>query len=440
MKGVKVAKFGGTSLADANQIKKVAKIVQDDPSRKFIVVSAPGKRSADDEKVTDLLLALREGNGRSFSENFEVIRRRFFDIVAELGVSYDLIAEDFSSLREFAGKDGRDHLVSRGEYICAKIFAAYRGFDFIDAASFVRFNEDGVFDLKASMHEWGTLELSPEAKGFVIPGFYGALPNGKIKTFSRGGSDFSGAVVAGVVGAELYENWTDVSGMFSADPRVVKNPRRIKEITYRELRELTYMGASVLHDEVVFPLKDAGIPILIKNTNAPHEEGTLIVPDQAASPKKNGDIVGIAGRKNFTVITIEKELMNQELGFLVSALTVFKEHGVSVEHVPGSIDAVSVVVDSSELKNGKLEQIREDLIEVCNTRSVKIDREIALICVVGHNISDSPGRQADILTSLTFAHIGTRLINQCASKYNFIFGVDNKDCEDAVRAVYQNLL
>lgn len=435
--GVTVCKFGGTSLADASQIRKVADIVREDPARKFVVVSAPGKRFEGDIKVTDLLLGLEDSE--SYEEDYNKVIERFMEMTQELGIKYDLISGDLEETWDLLRDSKMEAVVSRGEYICAKIVAAHQGFEFVDAASFMVFSANGSFDLDATKARWERLSL-PQAAGYVVPGFYGVMPDGRIKTFSRGGSDFSGAVLSAVIEADVYENWTDVSGMFSADPRVVKNPRRIEEITYRELRELTYMGATVLHDEVVFPLQKAGIPIVIKNTNAPYEEGTRIVPDRLAAPKQNGTVVGLAGRKDFTVFTLEKPLMNQELGFLVSALTVFKVHGVSVEHVPGSIDAVSIIVDGRELEDNKLERICEELVVACGIDRVKVDREVALICVVGHNMYHTPGCAADILMAIAIAGLNTRIINQCASEMSVMAGVDNKDYEAAMNAIHDRMI
>ena len=350
---IKVVKFGGSSLADARQFKKVGKIIRKDRDRRYVVPSAPGKRSPDDTKVTDMLyscyaqaLLEEEDSQENFETLLGAIRERYESIIRELGLSLSL-EEEFRSIREnFTRKVGRDYAASRGEYLNGRIMAEYLGYEFIDAAEVICFDEAGNFDGEKTQKILS--ERLAHTERAVIPGFYGAMPDGKIKTFSRGGSDITGSIVAGAVHADLYENWTDVSGFLVADPRIIENPKEIDVITYRELRELSYMGATVLHEDAIFPVRREGIPINIRNTNAPEDKGTLIV--EATCQKPRFIITGIAGKKDFAAVTVEKAMMNSEVGFCRKVLQVFEENGISIEHMPSGIDTMSVFVHQDELK------------------------------------------------------------------------------------------
>ena len=432
--GIKVVKFGGSSLADARQFKKVYEILKSDPSRRFAVPSAPGKRFAEDVKITDMLYSCHKmaSKGEDFQELFEQIVSRYTDIVRELGLDFDIrpaLYEARDNIRRF---DNPDYAASRGEYFSAMILSKYLGWDFIDAAEVIKFDRQGAFAA-----EWTNELLSQRLKCHryaVIPGFYGSLPNGDIKTFSRGGSDVSGALVARAAGAVLYENWTDVSGFLMADPRIVKNPRRIERLTYRELRELSYMGATVLHEDAVFPVHKAGIPTNIRNTNRPDDPGTMIVTNHEGTQRPN-IITGIAGHKNFTLLSIEKAMMNSELGFGRRVLQALEEFGVSFEHLPTGIDTMCVILSDSELQKHK-DEIIARIEENCHPDSIEISGGLALIATVGQGMVSSRGTAAKLFMALAAADINVRMIDQGSSELNIIVGVDVKDFEDAVRAIY----
>lgn len=433
--GTKVAKFGGSSLSEATQFRKVRAIVEEDASRRYIVPSAPGKRDPKDEKITDLLYkchALAK-DGHSFLEVFARIKERYQSICTELGLALDLSPEFDAIEKAIAAGASADYTASRGEYLNGKILAAYLGYAFVDPATMIFFDQHGQFDAEKTQ-----AVLSRELARYeraVIPGFYGSSPDGQIRTFSRGGSDITGAIVARGVQASLYENWTDVSGFLMADPRIVPNPKPIREITYRELRELAYMGATVLHDEAIFPVREAKIPINIKNTNDPGDPGTLIVNDNG-SIRTPGSITGIAGRKGFTIIAIEKTLMHSELGFGRKLLSVIEEHGISFEHMPSGIDTISLVIADSQL-NDKLEQVLIGIKRVCKPDAIEVVRDIALIATVGLGMAYTPGIAAKLFTALAEAGINVRMIDQGSSEINIIVGVENKDFEAAVRQIYQ---
>ena len=432
-----VVKFGGTSLASADQIRKVVEIIQADPSRRYVVASAPGKRFGDDIKVTDLLYTCYDqaATGEDFSETLARIEARFADIIRDLGVSFDIAAE-ISILREhLSTAPNRDYMASRGEYLNSRVIAAYLGYPFVDPAENIFFTEAGALDEEKTFRTMReTLDALPNA---VIPGFYGVMPDGAVHTFSRGGSDITGSIAAQAVHADLYENWTDVSGMLSADPRIVDAPRVIDHITYTELRELSYMGASVLHEDAVFPVRKAGIPINIRNTNRPDDPGTMIVPWADKSVKKRV-ITGVAGRKGFTSIALEKSMMNAEVGFTARLFSILAEHGVSFEHCPSGIDTISVVVNTehfSPSRNSILIAIQKEL----EPDAMTVEDGLAMIAVVGHGMVYSKGTAARIFKALADANINIRMIDQGSSEMNIIVGVEDGDYENAIRAIYREM-
>lgn len=432
--GVIVAKFGGTSLANAAQFRKVYKIIMEDPRRRYVVVSAPGKCHSGDTKITDLLYSCHKkaSLGEEFGEAFEAIAQRFRDIIRDLNLDLD-VEPLLKDIRErIAAGASADYVASRGEYLNAIIMAKFLGYDFVDAADIIFFDEKGMFDSERT-NEAVAKCLSRHERA-VIPGFYGSMPNGEIKTFPRGGSDITGAIIARGVNAEVYENWTDVSGFLMADPRIVENPKPIRKITYRELRELAYMGASVLHEDSIFPVKKAGIPVHIKNTNAPEEPGTLIV-NEAEPVTCTGGITGVAGKKGFTVIAIEKTLMHVELGFGRRLLSILESNGISFEHMPSGIDTISLVIADSQL-DGKLEKVIEEIKEQLQPDSVEVHSNMALIATVGRGMAHTPGIAAKLFTALGNEGINVRMIDQGSSEINIIVGVENEDMERAVRAIY----
>ncbi|NLM37150.1 MAG: aspartate kinase [Firmicutes bacterium] len=432
---IKVAKFGGSSLANASQFRKVRNIVEADPTRRYIIPSAPGKRDKHDHKITDLLYKCHvlAQKGQPFTEVFALIKERYLTICTELGLSLDLQADlDEIEARIKAGASA-DYTASRGEFLNGKILAAYLGFAFVDAADVIFFDAEGRFNaVKTQTVLSRELARYPRA---VIPGFYGSTAGGQIHTFTRGGSDITGAIIARGVNAALYENWTDVPGFLMADPRVVKNPKPIREVTYRELRELAYMGASVLHEEAIFPVREAKIPINIKNTNDPEAPGTLIVSDNG-NYRPPGSITGIAGRKGFTIIAIEKTLMHSELGFGRKLLSVIEDHGISFEHMPSGIDTISLVIADNQLNPNKLDQVLADIDHVCKPDSIEVIKDIALIATVGLGMAYTPGIAAKLFTALAAGGVNVRMIDQGSSEINIIVGVENKDFEEAMRRIY----
>jgi aspartate kinase len=433
--GVKVAKFGGTSLADAGQIRKVQAIIQADSERRYVVPSAPGKRNKNDQKITDLLYLCHAHaqQGIAFDEVFKLIADRYLQIVGDLGLKLDLQSHLQDIRRKIAAGGTADYTASRGEYLNGLIIAAMLGFDFVDAAQIIHFDAKGRFDSELTQQSvWRVLRKHRTA---VVPGFYGAMPDGSIKTFSRGGSDISGAIVARGVAAEVYENWTDVSGLLMADPRIVQSPRPIQTVTYKELRELAYMGATVLHDEAIFPVRQAGIPVNIRNTNETDHPGTMIVPSDS-NPPPNGAITGIAGRKDFTVISLEKALMNVEIGYGRRLLECLESNGVSFEHMPSGIDNISLVISDAQL-NGKLEKVVEDIQAACRPDSLQVLPHMALIATVGRGMLHTPGMAARLTSALGSRGINIRMIDQGSSELNIIVGVDARDFENAVRAIYE---
>lgn len=429
----KVVKFGGSSLASAEQFKKVGKIIRADASRKFVVPSAPGKRFSGDTKVTDMLYscygaAIRE---KKFADQLQEIRGRYQEIIDGLGLDFSL-DQDFEKIREnFGKKIGRDYAASRGEYLNGKIMAAYLGYEFIDAADVIRFGEDGSFD-EETTNQLLAKRLE-DSKGAVIPGFYGAKEDGTIVTFSRGGSDVSGSLVALAVGADLYENWTDVSGFLIADPRIVKNPRSIETITYKELRELSYMGASVLHEDAIFPVRKEGIPINIRNTNRPEDKGTLIVETTCRKPRHT--ITGVAGKKGFCAINIEKAMMNTEVGFGRKVLSVFEKSGISFEHMPSGIDTMTIFVHQSEFEDHE-QSVIAGIHRAVEPDVVELESDLALIAVVGRGMRSNRGTAGRVFSALAHARVNVKMIDQGSSEWNIIIGVKNDDFEKAIRAIY----
>ncbi len=432
--GIKVAKFGGSSLADANQFRKVKDILLSDPSRKFCVPSAPGKRNDADQKITDMLYKCYRMAQRKepYADLFHsAIASRYIGIVQELGLDIDIQSLLDDACNEIA-RQTPDYAASRGEYFSGLILSKFLGWDFIDPADYIKFDRQGHFAA-----EWTNQLMADCLEKYehaVIPGFYGSYPNGEIKTFSRGGSDISGAIVARAARASLYENWTDVSGFLMADPRIVSNPKRIERLTYRELRELSYMGATVLHEDSIFPVRSAGIPTNIKNTNEPSHPGTLIVMTDAECGA-DGVITGIAGHKNFTLMNIEKAMMNAEIGFGRRVLQAIEDFGVSFEHLPTGIDTMCVILPDDQLYQRR-EQILERIEESCHPDHIELSSGLALIATVGRGMVRARGTAAKLFTALAQADVNIRMIDQGSSELNIIVGVDIADFEAAVRAIY----
>ena len=429
----KVVKFGGSSLASAGQFKKVGDIIHSDESRRYVVPSAPGKRSADDTKVTDMLYscyaaAVKEKN---FKDQLNKIHARYQEIIDGLNLDFSL-DKDFEIIEtNFSKKAGRDYAASRGEYLNGKIMAAYLGFPFVDAAEVIRFNDDGSFN--ADVTNELLSERLKDMETAVIPGFYGAKEDGTVTTFSRGGSDVSGSLVALAVHADIYENWTDVSGFLIADPRIVKNPKAIETITYKELRELSYMGASVLHEDAIFPVRKAGIPINIRNTNAPQDKGTLIVEGTCRKPRYT--VTGIAGTDGFAAITIEKAMMNSEIGFCRKVLQVFEENGVSIEHMPSGIDTMTIFVHKDVFEE-KEQKILAGIHKAVQPDHIELESDLALVAVVGRGMRATRGTAGRIFSALAHAHINVKMIDQGSSELNIIVGVRHDDFKHAIRALY----
>ena len=430
----KVVKFGGSSLASAEQFKKVGDIIRAAESRQYVVPSAPGKRFSGDTKVTDMLYscygaAIKEKN---FTDLLCAIQDRYNEIIKGLNLTLSL-DQDFEEIREnFGKKAGRDYAASRGEYLNGKVMAAYLGFEFVDAAEVVRFDEDGNFD-DAATNDLLSARLK-EIPYAVIPGFYGAKADGTVVTFSRGGSDVTGSLVALAVTADLYENWTDVSGFLIADPRIVKNPKSIETITYKELRELSYMGASVLHEDAIFPVRKAGIPINIRNTNAPQDKGTLIVEGTCRQPKYT--ITGIAGTDGFASITVEKAMMNSEIGFCRKVLQVFEENEISIEHMPSGIDTMTIFVHKDEFEE-KEQRVLAGIHKAVDPDHIELESDLALIAIVGRGMRATRGTAGRIFSALAHAHINVKMIDQGSSELNIIVGVRHDDFKNAIRALYE---
>ena len=436
---LKVVKFGGSSLADAEHFRKVAAIIKEEDSRRYVVASAPGKRSDDDEKVTDMLYECFElaQEDRSIDEVFSRIIRRYKDIIHDLGLKLDL-SKEFATIKTLIEhKIGRDYAASRGEYLNAMILADFMGYDFVDAADIVRFKDNGVFD-SADTRRRASKELKKHERA-VVPGFYGKMHNGSIRTFSRGGSDITGSIVACAVEADIYENWTDVSGMLMADPRCVPDPEPIATITYKELRELSYMGATVLHDEAIFPVREVGIPINIRNTNDPDARGTFIVPTVGKDDMPPHQVTGVAGHKGFMTISVEKDMMNSELGFGRKVLAVLEKHGVSFEHLPSGIDTLSVIVDEKSMA-GIEQRVIDDICRAVEPDTISVERDIALIAVVGRGLVSAKGTAGRVFTAIGDAGVNIKMIDQGSSELNIIVGVSGEDYVPALRAIYNEFV
>lgn len=429
----KVVKFGGSSLASAEQFKKVGNIIHADSSRRYVVPSAPGKRFSADIKVTDMLYDCYGAAEREedFTEKLAAIKARYQEIIDGLGLKFSLDADFEVIQKNFAAKSGSDYAASRGEFLNGKVMAAYLGYEFVDAAEVVRFEKDGTFNAEVT-NEILSARLA-ELEHAVIPGFYGATEDGTVVTFSRGGSDVTGSLVAQAVQADLYENWTDVSGFLIADPRIVKNSKSIETITYKELRELSYMGASVLHEDAIFPVRKAGIPINIKNTNAPQDKGTLIVEATCCQPKYT--ITGIAGTDGFAAITIEKAMMNSEIGFCRKVLQVFEDNGVSIEHMPSGIDTMTIFVHKDAFEE-KEQKILAGIHKAVNPDHIELESDLALIAIVGRGMKSTRGTAGRIFSALAHAHINVKMIDQGSSELNIIVGVRHDEFNHAIRALY----
>ena len=435
---VKVVKFGGSSLADAEHFRQVASIIKADPARRYVVPSAPGKRFKDDIKVTDMLYACYEaarGNG-DLDEIYERVKERYNGIIADLGLDFDISGELEYVKNAMLHSAGRDYAASRGEYLNGLILSKYLGFDFIDAENVIFFKDNGAFD-EEKTNKVLAEELTQHEKA-VIPGFYGVMPNGTIKTFSRGGSDITGSIVARAAEADLYENWTDVSGFMMADPRIIENPCSIETITYRELRELSYMGATVLHEDAIFPVRYAKIPINIRNTNAPKDDGTMIVAETKDFDTEKV-ITGIAGKKGFSVITIEKDMMNSEVGFGRKVLEVLEDNEISFEHLPSGIDNMSVVVSSASIK-GRRDKIVSSIRRAVKADSVTIEDDLALIAVVGRAMVKAKGTAARVFDAISGADVNIRMIDQGSSEFSIIVGIEERDFNKALEAIYKEFV
>ncbi len=431
---VKVVKFGGSSLADAEHFKQVKSIISADSARRYVVPSAPGKRSKDDTKVTDMLYRCYEmiRNHEDIDEYFQGICDRYNGIINELGMDFDISGELEYVKRSMQHNSGRDYAASRGEYLNGLILAKYLKYDFIDAENVIFFKDNGSFD-EEKTNEAMSRELM-QHKNAVIPGFYGVMPNGTIKTFSRGGSDITGSIVARAAQADLYENWTDVSGFMMADPRIIENPAAIETITYRELRELSYMGATVLHEDAIFPVRYAMIPINIRNTNAPEDDGTMIVAE-ASDYDSEKVITGIAGKKGFSVITIEKDMMNSEIGFVRKVLEVLEDNEISFEHLPSGIDNMSIVLSSAVL-DGRRERILSSINRMVRPDSISVEDGLALIAVVGRGMVKAKGTAARVFDAISNAGVNIRMIDQGSSEISIIVGIEEHDFDKALQAIY----
>ena len=440
---IKVVKFGGSSLASAEQFKKVGDIIRKDETRRYVIPSAPGKRTPKDTKVTDMLYHCYgqailanddddcEEYQRSFEDLIEKIKERYQEIIEGLSLELSL-DEDFKVIKEnFSKKIGRDYAASRGEYLNGKIMAAYLGIEFIDAAEIIFFDEEGNFDDKKT--DEAVAKRLENLERAVIPGFYGSGPDGKIRTFSRGGSDITGSIVAKAVHADMYENWTDVSGFLIADPRIIPNPKAIDVITYRELRELSYMGATVLHEDAIFPVRKEGIPVNIRNTNSPEDKGTLIVEDTCRKPRFI--ITGIAGKKDFASITVEKAMMNGQIGFCKKVLEVFEDNGISIEHMPSGIDTMTIFVHQDEFEE-KEQKVIAGIHRAVEPDFLELESDLALIAVVGRGMRATRGTSGRLFSALAHANVNVKMIDQGSSELNIIIGVRNHDFQPAIKAIY----
>ena len=436
--GIKVAKFGGSSVADGIQLTKTKQIIQQDPDRRYVVVSAPGKRYETDNKITDILYLCKTHieHNLPYDQLFQVVADRFMAVQINLGVKVDLLRY-FDEIRENLKQNpSADYIASRGEYLNAVLVAAFLGYDFVDTKDLIKFDAKGRL-LMAETDEAIRSELAKHERA-VLPGFYGSLPDGSVKTFSRGGSDITGALVARAVNADVYENWTDVSGFLMADPRIVANPQQIRTISYKELRELSYMGASVLHEDAIYPARMANVPINIRNTNAPEDPGTRITGEEEAYRDDGGNriITGIAGSKDFTVVALYKNMMSSERGFVRRILGILDDYDINFEHLPSGIDTVSVVMSNKSI-NGRIDEVLDEFRTRLRPDSIDVFENMALIATVGHGMSFRPGVSARLFSALAEAGVNIRMIDQGSSEMNIIVGVENKDFETAIRAIYQ---
>lgn len=430
----KVVKFGGSSLASAEQFKKVGAIIQADESRVYVVPSAPGKRFSDDTKVTDMLINVYKtaAAGKDITAEIEAIKARYDEIITGLGLDNFSLDDDFQEIvRCLQEEPARDYAASRGEFLNGKIMARYLNIPFIDAAEVIFFNEEGK--LNSYKTERVLRARLAENERAVVPGFYGMGKDGKVKTFSRGGSDVTGSIVAQAAKADVYENWTDVSGFLIADPRIVPNPKPIKYITYRELRELSYMGASVLHEDAIFPVRHVGIPINIRNTNIPSDAGTWIV--ESTAQKQKYIITGIAGKKDFCTVFISKAMMNSEIGFCRKVLQAFEESGISVEHMPSGIDTMTVVVHEKEFIENE-QKVISTIHRLASPDSIEVEAGLSLVAVVGRGMKSASGTASKLCTALAKAGINIKMIDQGSSELNIIIGIRNEDFESATKAIY----
>ena len=437
---MKVTKFGGSSMADAGQYRKVRDILLADPERKVVVVSAAGKRFSGDHKLTDLLYLCYSHvkYGVDCSAIFEMITSRYLDIQKELNLNLDLAPELEDLKKRVSAKEvSREVLVSRGEYFSAKLMASYLGFQFIDAADWVCFELDGKVNLEKSYA--ALRERMTPGKGAVIPGFYGAMPDGTIHTFSRGGSDITGSLAAAALDAEVYENWTDVSGILMADPRIVENPQAIPEGTYDELRELSYSGAQVLHEDSIFPVREKNIPVNIRNTNDPEAPGTIIKENFPCDHDPDRFITGITGKKDFSIISVSKRGMSNQVGVLYKVLKVLVRHKISVDYVPNGIDNVSVVMPTKAIEK-ELYTIMAEIKEEAETDTVEVHHNIAVVAAVGRKMAYRPGISGKIFAALGESDINIRMINQGPDELNIIFGVDSKNFEEAIKVLYNSFV
>lgn len=429
----KVVKFGGSSLANAEQFRKVANIIHADKERRYVVPSAPGKRFPEDIKVTDMLYACyaKAEAGEGFREDLKRIEERYQEIIDGLALDISLDKEFDIIEEQFRQKAGSDYAASRGEYLNGILMAKYLDYEFIDAAAVIFFQESGEYDAEKTNQILS--ERLACCERAVIPGFYGSVSDGRIKTFSRGGSDITGSIVAKAVRADVYENWTDVSGVLIADPNIIENPEGIETITYRELRELSYMGFNVLHEDAVFPVHQEGIPINIRNTNAPEENGTWIVG--STCQKSKYVITGIAGKRGFCAINIEKDMMNTEIGFGRKVLQAFEENDISFEHVPSGIDTMTVFVHQDEFMH-KEQKVVAGIHRLADPDSIDIESDLALIAVVGRGMRSTRGTAGRIFSALAHCNVNVRMIDQGSSELNIIIGVSDEDFETAIKAIY----
>ena len=436
---MKVVKFGGSSMADAGQYRKIRDILLADPERRVVIVSAAGKRFSGDHKITDLLYLCHAHTqyGVDCSNVFDMIRSRYLEIRDELGIKLDLESE-FAALKSGLDRKmvSQDELASRGEYFSARLMAAFLGFQFVDAADWIRFKFDGTVDQEAS---YALLKDRFKGFGIVIPGFYGMMPDGKIRTFTRGGSDITGALAAAALDADVYENWTDVSGILMADPRIVDDPQTIPEVTYDELRELSHSGAQVLHEGTIFPVREKNIPLNIRNTNAPNDPGTMIKESFEGDSDPDRFITGITGKKDFSVISLSKRGLSGQVGYLRKVLSVFERHNVSIDYVPNGIDNVSVVMPTEAVASN-LYTILAEIQKELEPDTLTVHDQIAVVAAVGRKMAFRPGISGKIFATLGEAGVNIRMINQGPDELNIIFGVDNKDFKTAIRVLYDSFV